>query len=66
MTALGSQIQTEATSLQEQSQFISSETDIKLFISEHKSQKAVPIPQNPEQFACSTDLQSYKNELASK
>ena len=66
MTMLGGTLQEQATNLSDQAQFISSDTDIKLFISEKRSERRKPIAQTLEQFTCSEDLMNYKNELANK
>jgi hypothetical protein len=43
MTMLGGTLQEQATNLSDQAQFISSDTDIKLFISEKRSERRKPI-----------------------
>lgn len=44
LNLLGLKISSSANTLVDQSQFISSETDIKLFINEHRSDHELPLP----------------------
>ena len=48
MAGLGTKINTQSKKVQEQTSFISSETDLKLFINENKSYNELPTEINVE------------------
>ena len=54
---------TQAKKVQDQTSFISSETDLKLFINENRSVTDIPLEVNVENLNLADEYQSYQNEL---
>ena len=63
ISLLGTKISTQAKKVQDQTSFISSETDLKLFINENRSVTDIPLEVNVENLNLADEYQSYQNEL---
>lgn len=59
LSGLGSKITGQAKVVQEQTQFISSETDIKLFINENRSTQDMPVEVNLETLNPNEDFENH-------
>ena len=59
MGSLGAKITTQARLVQDQSMFISSETDIKLFVNENRSKSDMPQIINLETFNLNEDFEQH-------
>lgn len=63
MGAFGAKITSQAKLVQEQTQFISSETDIKLFVNENRSNQDLPLEVNLETLNPNEDFEKHQSEL---
>lgn len=59
--SFGAKIQSQSKIVQEQTQFISSETDIKLFVNENRSNKELPIEVNLEALNLNEDFEQHQS-----
>jgi hypothetical protein len=60
----GAKLQEESFKMQDQSSFINPETDIKMFINEHKSENDLPVPGSLDMQVQAADYAKYKEMLA--
>ena len=63
ISQLGTKMATQAKKVQDETSFISSETDLKLFINENRSVTDIPLEVNVENLNLADEYQSYQNEL---
>ena len=66
LSGLGSKITSQAKVVQEQTQFISSETDIKLFINENRSTQDMPVEVNLETLNPNEDFENHMSQQLAK
>ena len=62
VSSLGQKISGQAKVVQEQTQFISSDTDLKLFINENRSTQDLPQEVNLETLNLNEDFEQHKSE----
>ena len=66
LSALGQKITSQAKVVQEQTQFISSETDIKLFINENRTTQDMPNEVNLETLNPNEDFENHMSQQLAK